>query len=288
MPCILRAVLNSDSAHRSTAEHWLRLKPGKVMWNITEQGKFASRAENDLLIDTHQGWAKAAYSFFSAWNMGAALFVWDDRGPFDARNVLDLLYRYPITTLCAPPLAWRQLVQPKYQQQYLKHPPRALETCHAAGESLAGSVLVEWRQLSGADILEGYGQTETILICGAHSNNPVRPGSMGKPIPGVPLQIIDAEGNETADNTEGDIALVLSNGSHEVDDTFFGIFDGYLNRDGAVVRKVKEFAVGTGTRSCYLTGDRAKRDKDGYFWFVGRSDDVINTAGYRIGTFTLS
>lgn len=275
-------------AHRSTAEHWLKLRPGKLLWNMSEQGKTIETRGHDLLIRALSGWAKAAWSFFSAWNAGAALFVWDDRGSFDAKNMLDLLHEYPITTLCAPPLAWRQLVQPKYQQHYRKYPPRALETCHAAGESLAASVLVEWRRLSATDILEGYGQTETVLLCGYHSDIPVRPGSMGKPIPGVPLQIIDAEGDEAADDAEGDIALVLSDNSSEAEDGFFGIFDGYLDQKGGVARKVKEVSIGTLKRSCYLTGDRAIRDEDGYLWFVGRSDDVINTAGYRIGTFSLS
>lgn len=229
------------------------------------------------------GWGKAAYSFFGAWNVGAGLFVWDDRGSFNPLKILDLLHRYPITAFCAPPLAWRQLVQPQYQRQFQRRRPKALESCHAAGESLAAAVLEDWRLLSGLSIHEGYGQTETTLTCGIYGDLEVRPGSMGKPLPGVPLHIIDSEGNDAADNTEGDIALLLADGSGSESGPFFGVFDGYLDQHGKLTRKVKTTTIHGRKKDWYLTGDRAARDKDGYYWFVGRGDDVINTAGYRIG-----
>ncbi|KAL1959494.1 hypothetical protein VTO42DRAFT_1939 [Malbranchea cinnamomea] len=261
-------------AHFLTGKHWLRLSPGKLCWNYTEQG-----------------WAKAAYSFFGAWTCGASLFVWDDRQGFNAQSLLDILHRFPITNLCAPPLAWRQMVLQPNQEYYRKHPPRALAHCTAAGEALNPSVIEQWRALSGLTIRDGYGQTEMILLCGNYDGLAVRPGSMGKPIPGVPLRVINSAGEETAPGEEGDIAILLDGGEAGKQgdsraSTFFGIFDGYVSDDGRVVRPEQRYTGRDGvTRTWYLTGDKATRDEDGYLWFVGRADDVINSSGYRIGPF---
>jgi medium-chain acyl-CoA synthetase len=125
------------------------------------------------------------------------------------------------------------------------------------------------------EIYDGYGQTETILICGNFKGSKIKPGSMGKPSPGVPLHVVDSEGKECEVGVEGDIAILRS------EKDFFGIFEGYLTSDGSLDRRTKVF----GGRPWYLTGDRATRDEDGYFWFVGRADDVINSSGYRIGSY---
>ncbi|OAG22764.1 acetyl-CoA synthetase-like protein [Alternaria alternata] len=245
---------------------WYQLAPGKVLWNTADQG-----------------WAKAAWSFFGAWNSGATLFVHDDRGAFSAKRTVDILCRYPITTLCAAPLIFRQLVSPELEDHFKRNPPAALAHCTTAGEALNAIVTQRWRQLTGLDIYEGYGQTETALLCANLKGSTIRPGSMGKPAPGVPLHIITATGAEAAHNEEGDIAVLLSD--RKGSSNFFGIFDGYVQEDNTCTRNERTVTVDGEVKSYYLTGDRATRDQDGYFWFVGRADDVINSSGYRIGPF---
>lgn len=133
--------------------------------------------------------------------------------------------------------------------------------------------------MTGKDIYEGYGQTESILVCGNFANSPLQPGSMGRAAPGVPLHVIDEAGTICPADVEGDIAIKIdTSGSSQ----FFGIFDGYLGPDGTLDRKLIKGADGA---EWYPTGDRATADAEGYFWFVGRSDDVINSSGYRIGPF---
>ncbi|KAK5710830.1 hypothetical protein LTR15_012807 [Elasticomyces elasticus] len=250
-------------AHTVTGKHFYRLKPGDLAWILTEQG-----------------WAKAAWAFFATWNCGAGLFIHDDRRPFSPKVTIDVLHQYPITTLCAPPTAYRQLVLDDMRSHYSAHRPKALRHCTGAGEPLNPEVIRLWKATSGLEICDGYGQTETMLVCGNFAGNAIRPGSMGKPSPGVPLFVITEDGKEATDDEEGDIALRvdLSESSN-----FFGVFDGYLADDGKLDRRLRS---GSGSdQRFYVTGDRARRDKDGYFWFVGRDDDVINSSGYRIGPF---
>lgn len=165
------------------------------------------------------------------------------------------------------------------REHYKKHPAKALQHCTGAGEPLNPEVIRLWLEMSGLEICDGFGQSETILLCGNFEGMKIRPGSMGKPSPGTPLHVIDDNADETADDVEGDIAVKvdLTEQSH-----FFGVFDGYLE-DGKLDRKLRP-SKESGS-AWYCTGDRATRDSDGYFWFVGRSDDVINSAGYRIGPF---
>ena len=232
------------------------------------------------------GWAKAGWAIFGTWNCGASLFVHDDRRPFKPQNLLEALHKYPITTLCAPPTAYRQLVLQESKDFFKANAPLALEHCIGAGEPLNDEVIRQWKRMSGMEICDGYGQTETILVCGNFADCPIRPGSMGKPSPGVPLAIIDAEGNETPAETEGEVGIEIKERNPGAND-FFGLFDGYMDTSGGLTRRVRKFAGKSSaeSRAWYLTGDRAWRDKDGYFWFVGRADDVINSAGYRIGKF---
>lgn len=251
--------------HIITGKHFHRLRPGDMSWVLTEQG-----------------WAKAAWAFFGAWNCGAGLFIHDDRRAFNAQVVLDVLHKYPITTFCAPPTAYRQLVLDDMRAYYIRNQPKMLKHCTGAGEPLNPEVIRIWKETSGIEICDGYGQTETILVCGNFEGNTIRPGSMGKPSPGVPLHIIDENGKECEQDSEGDIALEVDlAGSSD----FFGIFDGYLDEDNKLDRRLRPAAGKDQSKAWYLTGDRATRDKDGYFWFVGRSDDVINSSGYRIGPF---
>jgi medium-chain acyl-CoA synthetase len=230
------------------------------------------------------GWAKAAWSFFGAWNCGASLFIHDDRRPFNVHQLINNLHRYPISTMCAPPTAWRQLVLEESKDYLRQKPPKALTHCTGAGEPLNSDVIKQWQRVTGLEICDGYGQTETILICGNFDGSPIRPGSMGKPSPNVPLTVINAYGQEAYTGEEGDIALHISGADRP--DSFFGIFDGYINDDGSLTRRERKFTYEeVQKQTWYLTGDRAFRDSEGYFWFVGRSDDVINSSGYRIGPF---
>ncbi|KAK4948623.1 hypothetical protein LTR10_012627 [Elasticomyces elasticus] len=265
---VLHSQISYPLAHALTGIHWLQLSPSKTYWNLSEQG-----------------WAKAAWSWFSSWNCGATLFVHEDRLPFSPRRTLKVLHDFPITTLCAPPTVYRQLVLDENREFFATEQgrPRALTHCCGAGEPLNESVIRVWKEMTnGIEIYDAYGQTETIVVCANQATNPVKPGSMGKPIPDVPLTIVDSGGNVTKDGKEGDIAIEVA-GKDKQESSFFGIFEGYIDKaTGKIDSKVKTFQNG---KRYYITGDRASRDKDGYFWFVGRNDDVINSAGYRIGPF---
>jgi medium-chain acyl-CoA synthetase len=263
---VLHTQTSYPLAHALTGTHWLDLSPGKIYWNLSEQG-----------------WAKAAWSWFSTWNCGATLFVHDDRAPFNARRMMGVLNQFPITTLCAPPTVYRQLVLDDNRKFFATREgkPRALVHCCGAGEPLNESVVRIWKEMTGGiEIFDAYGQTETVVVCANQKINKVKPGSMGKPIPGVPLQIINENGDEAKNDEEGDIAIRVPDGQRQESD-FFGFFEGYIDRDsGKLDSKIRVLSNG---KKFFLTGDRATRDSDGYFWFVGRSDDVINSSGYRIG-----
>jgi acetyl-CoA synthetase/medium-chain acyl-CoA synthetase len=237
--------------HIVTGKYWLDLKPADLHWNLSDTG-----------------WAKAAYSnLFGPWNMGAAMFTFDGRGRFDARQTLELLERYPISTFCAPPTAYRLLVLENLSRYKLL----ALRHCIGAGEPLNPEVIEAWRRGTGQTIRDGYGQTETVILVANFPPLPVRAGSMGKPSPGFTVGIVDEGGREVAAGTEGDIAVKLTPARP------VGMFSEYWRNPEATGNCIRG--------EWYITGDRAIRDEDGYFWFVGRADDVIISAGYRIGPF---
>jgi len=236
--------------HIVTGRFWLDLRPDDLHLNLSETG-----------------WAKAAWSsFFGPWNMGAALFVQDARGKFSASETLALLESYPITTFCAPPTAYRMLVLEDLGKRHLH-----LRHCVGAGEPLNPEVIATWERGTGLTIRDGYGQTETVLLCGNFPSLEVRPGSMGKPSPTLQVAVIDEEGRPLPYESEGDIAVRVR------PERPVGLFKEYWRNPEA-------------TKGCmrgdwYVTGDRAHVDSDRYFWFVGRADDVIISAGYRIGPF---
>jgi acetyl-CoA synthetase/medium-chain acyl-CoA synthetase len=156
--------------------------------------------------------------------------------------------------------------------KYMKaHPPKALRYCVGAGEPLNPEVIKVWQEATGMTIRDGYGQTETVLLCGNFPPIPVKPGSMGKPSPGFEVSVIDHEGNELPPNKEGDIAVRVK---PQRPTWMFREYWRDPDASSACIRG-----------DWYITGDRAYKDEDGYFWFVGRADDVINSAGYRIGPF---
>ncbi|KAJ9661151.1 hypothetical protein H2198_002095 [Neophaeococcomyces mojaviensis] len=268
---VLHTQTSYPLAHAVTGAYWLRLTPTEdsVYWNLSEQG-----------------WAKAAWAFFGTFTNGATIFVHDDRLPFSPRRTLEVLHRFPISTLCAPPTVYRQLVLDENRRLFESElKPRGLKHACGAGEPLNQSVIETWRAMTGGmEICDGYGQTETILTCANQNGMEVRPGSMGRPLPGVPLLVVDDEGGEVDVGVEGDIAIEIDPPGAKEEEGFFGIFAGYVKDMASLTldRRIRETKSG---RRFYVTGDRATRDKDGYFWFVGRNDDVINSAGYRIGPF---
>ena len=236
--------------HETTSRFWLDLNADDLHWNISDTG-----------------WAKAAWSsYFGPWFMGTAVFVHHTK-QFNAQATLDMLQKYPITTMCGAPTIYRLFVQQdlsKYKFETLRH-------CVAAGEPLNPEVIEVWKKSTGLTVRDGYGQTETVILCGNFGNVPVRYGSMGKPAPGIHLDVVDNDGSPVAANEEGDIAVrVKPNRPH-------GLFKEYKNDPERTASCFKG--------NWYLTGDRAYKDEDGYFWFVSRADDVILSAGYRIGPF---
>ncbi len=252
-----KMVLHSQASyglgHRPTGELWLDLRPDDLHWCLTDTG-----------------WAKAAWScFFGPWLMGAGVFAVDARGKFDPVAALRTLARYPITTWCAPPTALRLMVREDlsaYRFPKLRH-------CVSAGEPLNPEVLATWKAATGLTIYEGYGQTETVVLLGNFRSRgaEVRPGSMGKPTPDFTVALLDEDLNELPAGQEGEIAVRVKPRRP------LGLFQEYW-------RHPNENAVRF-RGDWYLTGDRATRDADGYYWFVGRGDDVIKSASYRIGPF---
>ncbi|KAK7084933.1 Acyl-coenzyme A synthetase acsm3, mitochondrial [Halocaridina rubra] len=238
--------------HIATCKYWLDISENDVMWNISDTG-----------------WAKSAWSnLYTPILSGATAFV-HQMPRFNAHEALRSLCEYPVSILCAPPTAYRAMVQCElghYKFHSLRH-------CVSGGEPLNPEVMQKWFQHTGLRIYEGYGQSETTLLCAVGKGVEIRPGSMGMPAPGYNLKVVDENFEEVGPNIEGYIAVSLKEG-HPV-----GLFKGYV----ASEKRTSEVFVG----NYYVSGDKGYYDKDGYFWFVGRSDDVINSSGYRIGPFEI-
>lgn len=236
--------------HIITGKYWLDLTPDDLHWNLSDTG-----------------WAKAAWSsFYGPWNCGAAIFV-HHTPRFDVKKTLRNLEKYPITTLCGPPTAYRMFVLEDLSQYNFK----TLRHCVAAGEPLNPEIIEVWEKHTGMKIRDGYGQTETVCLAGTFPPLEVRAGSMGKPSPGFVVEVIDDDGNILPRGQEGDIAVKIK------PERPAGLFKEYW--------KDPEKTASTVRGDWYVTGDRAIKDEDGYLWFVGRSDDVILASGYRIGPF---
>uniref|UniRef100_G1PSZ6 medium-chain acyl-CoA ligase n=1 Tax=Myotis lucifugus TaxID=59463 RepID=G1PSZ6_MYOLU len=229
---------------------WLDLTPLDVMWNTSDTG-----------------WAKSAWSsVFSPWIQGACVFA-HHLPQFEPTSILQTLSKFPITVFCSVPTVYRMLVQndvTSFKFKSLKH-------CVSAGEPISPEVTEQWRSRTGLEIYEGYGQTETVLICGHFKGMKIKPGSMGKPSPAFDVKILDANGNVLPPGQEGDIGFQV------VPKRPLGLFTHYVDNPTKTASTLRG--------NNYITGDRGYMDEDGYFWFVGRSDDVILSSGYRIGPF---
>jgi medium-chain acyl-CoA synthetase len=247
-----KAVLHGHAytwAHQFTGSLWLGLKPGDRHWTTSDTG-----------------WAKAAYGvLFGPWMNGITTFMYNGR--FEPKRQLELMSRYRITTFCAPPTEYRMLVK----EDLANHPMPALRHCAGAGEPLNPEVIEVWRQHYNLEIHDGYGQTETALIAANLPGMAIRPGSMGRPFPGIDVSLLDENLREAATGDVGQVAVRV-----KPDRPPSIMLEYWKNPEENAASFQGDF---------YLTGDNAYRDADGYLWFVGRADDVISSAGYRIGPF---
>jgi acetyl-CoA synthetase len=239
--------------HVVTARFWHDLRPGDRHWTVTDTG-----------------WAKAAWGgLFGQWHERATN-VQVALGKPDAHTILTILQDQGITSFCAPPTLYRLLVQAdltSYDLSGLRH-------CTGAGEPLNPEVIRAWREGTGLTICDGYGQSETTVLVANYRALPIRPGSMGKPVPGWTVDVLDDNGQPAPDDTVGAIAVRCGERDAERP---VGLFTGYLDDEGANQRAFRD--------GWYYTGDKAWRDSDGYLWFEGRDDDVITSSAYRIGPF---
>ena len=238
--------------HFHTAKYWHGVDPNGIHFTISDTG-----------------WAKSMWGkLYGQWLSEGAIFVYDfDR--FDASEILPMFAKYQITTFCAPPTMLRMLVKEdisKYDLSSVKH-------MTTAGEALNPEVYKQFEKITGLQIMEGFGQTESTMIIGNMLGAPHKIGSMGKPAPIYDVKIVDSDGNEVEDGETGEIVIKTS------DKVPYGLFKGYYNDD----EKTKE----VWHDGFYHTGDTAWRDEDGFFWYVGRVDDVIKSSGYRIGPFEI-
>lgn len=232
--------------HLSTM-YWLGLREGDIHWNISSPG-----------------WAKHAWScFFAPWNAGATIFIYN-YSRFNAKGVLDAIVRHGVTTLCAPPTVWRMLIQ-----EDMAAFPVKLREVAGAGEPLNPEVIEQVEKAWGLRLRDGFGQTETTCLIGNSPHQKLQPGSMGRPMPGFQVVLVDVDG-KPAD--EGELSLIL-------DPRPTGLMLGY--KDDAA--RTAEVTAG----GYYRTGDVAMRDADGYITYVGRADDVFKASDYRISPFEL-
>ncbi|WP_415257591.1 AMP-binding protein [Thauera phenylacetica] len=233
--------------HLSTM-YWIGLKPNDRHMNISSPG-----------------WAKHAWScFFAPWNAGACVFLYN-YNRFNAAALLDVLVKYEVTTMCAPPTVWRMLIQ-----QDLAAVKTKLRELIGAGEPLNPEVIEQVKKAWGITIRDGFGQTETTAQIGNTPDQPLKPGSMGRPLPGYKIALLDAESKPSV---EGEVALVM--GEHRP----VGLMVGYAG-DAAKTAEVMRDGH-------YRTGDVASIDDEGYITYVGRADDVFKASDYRISPFEL-
>ena len=243
---VLHTMASYPVGHLSTM-YWLGLRPGDVHLNISSPG-----------------WGKHAWSsFYAPWNAGATIFVLN-QARFDAKFTLDTLVRCGVTSLCAPPTVWRVLIL----EDLAKWPVKLNEVI-GAGEPLNPEVIERVRAGWGLTLRDGYGQTESTCMVGNPPGLAVRAGSMGQPMPGYRMVLLDTEDREC---DEGELAVTLKPAPT-------GLMAGYAGDD-----EKTQAALGG---AFYRTSDVARRDADGYYWYVGRADDVFKASDYRISPFEL-
>jgi len=236
--------------HVPTARFWHDLRRGDRHWTVSDTG-----------------WAKAAWGgLFGQWHEEATV-VQVALGKPDADTILGIVSGADVTSFCAPPTLYRLLVQADLSSHDLSR----LRHCTSAGEPLNPEVIRAWEEGVGLTVYDGYGQSETTLMVANYRCLPVRPGSMGRPVPGWDVDVFGEDGEAAPDDVVGNVGVRLGGGRP------VGLFDEYLGDEEA---NAAAFRDGN-----YYSGDKAWRDGDGYLWFEGRDDDVITSAAYRIGPF---
>ena len=238
--------------HFITAKYWHRVNPEGLHLTISDTG-----------------WAKAMWGkLYGQWLCEAAIFVYDfDR--FDPEKILPMFAKYNITTFCAPPTMYRMLIKRDLSRFDLS----TIEHASTAGEALNPEVFRQFKKHTGLDIMEGFGQTEGTLMIGNLNGNSHKVGSMGQPVPLYDVHLLDPDGKEVGPGESGEICINISGGLP------CGLSYGYEGNP--------EVTAETWRDGFYHTGDVAWKDEDGYFWYVGRADDVIKSSGYRIGPFEI-
>jgi len=238
--------------HISTAKFWQAIEPGDLHFTVSDTG-----------------WAKTAWGkLYGQWLCEGAVFVYDYSDRFKPVNLLDKIQQYQVNTFCAPPTMYRFFIK----EDLTKFDLSSLRHASIAGEPLNPEIYNQFLAATGLKLYEGYGQTELVITISCNKYMEPRPGSMGKPMPHCKVDIIDENGESCAPGQEGQIIVLADRENAPV-----GLFLGYY-RDENMTR-------GAWQNGVYYTGDMAWRDEDGYYWFVGRADDVIKSSGYRIGPF---
>lgn len=236
--------------HLTTGVFWHNLHMGSIHLTVADTG-----------------WGKAAWGkLYGQWIAGATVFVYDHER-FNAQRMLETIQKFRITSFCAPPTVYRYLVHEDMSQYDLS----SLEHCTTAGEALNPSVFQKFKEATGLTLYEGFGQTETTMTLGTMPWIEPRPGSMGVPNPQYDIALLRPDGTPCDDNENGEICILTERKKP------IGLFLEYYG-DDELTHQVWHDGI-------YHTGDVAYRDEDGYYWFVGRTDDVIKSSGYRIGPF---
>jgi acetyl-CoA synthetase len=236
--------------HILTAKYWQNVQDNGLHFTVADTG-----------------WAKSAWGkLYGQWLSGSAVMTYN-YDKFVPKNMMKVIEKYKVTTFCAPPTIYRFLIKEDLKKFDLSH----LKYCVVAGEPLNPEVFKQFHDQTGLKLMEGYGQTECTVAVATYPWLKPKPGSMGLPTPGYDIEIVDEEGNPCEAGNEGEIVIHTSKSKP------VGMFNGYY-RDDKLTASVWKNGV-------YRTGDMAWCDEDGYFWFVGRADDVIKSSGYRIGPF---
>ena len=237
--------------HLTTGVFWHNLTPDSIHLTVADTG-----------------WGKAVWGkFYGQWFAGACVFVFDHE-KFTAEKILRQMEKYRITSFCAPPTVYRFLIREDFSHYDLS----ALRYCTTAGEALNAAVYERFLELTGIRLMEGFGQTETTMTLGTFPWMQPKPGSMGKPNAQYEIALLRPDLTPCEDGEKGEIAVRLNEGHKAI-----GLFKEYYRDSNTTYEACHD--------GYYFTGDMAWRDKDGYYWFEGRADDVIKSSGYRIGPF---
>lgn len=237
--------------HINTAVFWQRLRDGDIHFTLSESG-----------------WAKCSWGkMYGQWLAGAAVFVYDFSSIASAHDLLRAISENHVTSFCAPPTAYKMLIHADFSKYDLS----ALTKADIAGEALNPEVFERFLAMTGIKLREGFGQTETCVMLFNNEWIEPKPGSMGMPAAGWDVQLLDEKNRPVPDGTVGEICVMLKNARP------VGLFQGYHKNEKLTANAYRD--------GIYHTGDVAYRDADGYFWFVGRNDDLIKSSGYRISPF---